>query len=47
MDIEKALKTLTGFIDELSPALSDEELKLIGEAEDAIYTFVRNHKEES
>ena len=47
MDIEKALKTLTGFIDELSPALSNEELELIGEAEDAIYKFVRNHKKEN
>jgi hypothetical protein len=46
MDIEKALETLTGFLDELSFTLSDEELELIGEAEDAIYKFIKNHKEE-
>ena len=44
MDIEKALETLTGFLDELSPTLSDEELELIGEAEDVIYKFIKSHK---
>ena len=46
MDIEKALETLTGFLDELSSTLSDEELELIDEAEDTIYKFIKNHKEE-
>lgn len=46
MDIEKALETITGFIDELSSALSEEEIDLIGEAEDVIYQFVNKHKED-
>ena len=47
MEIFDALDTLSGFIDMLSDqgALTDEEIDQIGEAEDTIYNFVKEHQD--